>query len=234
MNEGLVSLELGLRGIPTIAEEIMVARDILVAEYVGLPVHLAHLSTAGSIELVRQAKARGVKVTCETCPHYFTLTEEACRDFNTSAKMNPPLRTQDDVDAIIAGLKDGTIDMIGTDHAPHHADEKQIEFGLANNGIIGFESSFALGYTYLVLPGHLTLPELVAKMSTRPAELLHQRMGRLEPGYPADIALVELEKPFMFDKNASASKARNTPYHGWMLRGQVKMTLCDGKVVFPW
>ena len=234
MNEGLVSLELGLRGIPTIAEEIMVARDILVAEYVGLPVHLAHLSTAGSIELVRQAKARGVKVTCETCPHYFTLTEEACRDFNTSAKMNPPLRTQDDVDAIIAGLKDGTIDMIGTDHAPHHADEKQIEFGLANNGIIGFESSFALGYTYLVLPGHLTLPELVAKMSTRPAELLHQRMGRLEPGYPADIALVEIEKPFMFDKNASASKARNTPYHGWMLRGQVKMTLCDGKVVFPW
>ncbi len=234
MNEGLVSLELGLRGIPTIAEEIMVARDILVAEYVGLPVHLAHLSTAGSIELVRQAKARGVKVTCETCPHYFTLTEEACRDFNTSAKMNPPLRTQKDVDAIIAGLRDGTIDMIGTDHAPHHADEKQIEFGLANNGIIGFESSFALGYTYLVLPGHLTLPELVAKMSTRPAELLHQRMGRLEPGYPADIALVELEKPFMFDKNASASKARNTPYHGWMLRGQVKMTLCDGKVVFPW
>jgi len=232
MNEGLVSLELGLRGIPTIAEEIMVARDILVAEYVGLPVHLAHLSTAGSIELVRQAKARGVKVTCETCPHYFTLTEEACRDFNTSAKMNPPLRTQKDVDAIIAGLKDGTIDMIGTDHAPHHEDEKQIEFGLANNGIIGFESSFALGYTYLVLPGHLTLPELVAMMSTRPAQLLNQKMGRLEPGYPADIALVELQKPFMFDKNASASKARNTPYHGWLLRGQVKMTLCDGKVVF--
>jgi len=234
MNEGLVSLELGLRGIPTIAEEIMVARDILIAEYVDLPVHLAHLSTAGSIELVRQAKARGVKVTCETCPHYFTLTEEACRDFNTSAKMNPPLRTQKDVDAIIAGLRDGTIDMIGTDHAPHHADEKQIEFGLANNGIIGLESSFALGYTYLVLTGQLTLPELVAKMSTRPAELLHQKMGRLEPGYPADITLAELTKPFMFDKNASASKARNTPYHGWMLRGQIKMTLCDGKVVFPW
>ncbi|MDD2533776.1 MAG: dihydroorotase [Eubacteriales bacterium] len=232
MNEGIVSLEMGLKGIPTIAEDIMAARDILIAEYLGLPVHLAHLSTAGSIELVRQAKARGVQVTCETCPHYFTLTEEACRDFNTNAKMNPPLRTQMDVDAIICGLKDGTIDMIGTDHAPHHADEKQIEFGLANNGIIGFESSFALGYTYLVLPGHLTLPQLVAKMSTRPAELFHQKMGRIEAGYPADLVLVDLKKPFSFDKHASASKARNTPFHGWMLHGLIKKTFCDGKVVF--
>lgn len=232
MNEGLVSLELGLRGIPAIAEDIMASRDILIAEYLGLPVHLAHLSTAGSVDLVRQAKARGVQVTCETCPHYFTLTEEACRDFNTNAKMNPPLRTQQDVEAIIEGLKDGTIDMIGTDHAPHHADEKAIEFGLANNGIIGFESSFALAYTYLVLPGHLTLPQLVAKMSTKPAELFHQKMGRLEPGYPADLALVDLKKPFTFDKNASFSKARNTPFHGWLLQGQVKKTLCDGKVVF--
>jgi dihydroorotase len=232
MNEGLVSLELGLRGIPSIAEDIMVGRDIQIAEYLGLPVHLAHLSTAGSIELVRQAKARGIKVTCETCPHYFTLTQEACRDFNTNAKMNPPLRTTQDVAAIIEGLKDGTIDMIGTDHAPHHADEKEMEFGLANNGIIGFESAFALGYTYLVLAGHLTLPQLVAKMSTRPAELLRQKTGHIEPGYPADLALVDLKKPFFFDKHASASKARNTPFHGWLLQGQVKMTLCDGKVVF--
>lgn len=232
MNEGIVSLEMGLRGIPAIAEDIMASRDILIAEYLSLPVHLAHLSTTGSIDLVRQAKARGIKVTCETCPHYFTLTEEACRDFNTNAKMNPPLRTQADVEAIIAGLKDGTIDMIGTDHAPHHADEKDIEFGLANNGIIGLESSFALGYTCLVLTSHLTLPELVAKMSTKPAELFHQKMGRLEPGYPADLAIVDLKKPFTFDKNASASKARNTPFHGWSLHGQVQMTLCDGKVVY--
>jgi dihydroorotase len=232
MNEGIVSLELGLRGIPSISEDIMASRDILIAEYLNLPVHLAHLSTAGSIDLVRQAKARGIQVTCETCPHYFTLTEEACRDFNTNAKMNPPLRTQHDVDAIIAGLKDGTIDMIGTDHAPHHADEKQLEFGLANNGIIGLESSFALGYTYLVLTGHLTLPELVAKMSAKPAELFHQKMGRLNAGYPADVAIVDLKKLFTFDKNASASKARNTPFHGWLLQGQVRMTLCDGKVVY--
>jgi dihydroorotase len=146
--------------------------------------------------------------------------------------MNPPLRTTQDVAAIIEGLKDGTIDMIGTDHAPHHADEKEMEFGLANNGIIGFESAFALGYTYLVLAGHLTLPQLVAKMSTRPAELLRQKTGHIEPGYPADLALVDLKKPFFFDKHASASKARNTPFHGWLLQGQVKMTLCDGKVVF--
>ncbi len=232
MNEGVVSFEMGLRGIPTIAEDIMASRDILIAEYLGLPVHLAHLSTAGSVDLVRQAKARGVQVTCETCPHYFTLTEEACRDFNTNAKMNPPLRTAQDVAAIIEGLKDGTIDMIGTDHAPHHADEKQIEFGLANNGIIGFESSFALGYTYLVLTGHLTLPQLVAKMSTHPARLFHQKMGQLTPGYPADLALVDLKKPFNFDKNASMSKARNTPFHGWLLQGQIKKTVCDGKVVF--
>jgi dihydroorotase len=141
----------------------MVARDLLISEYTGLPIHLAHLSTKGSVELVRQAKARGVPVTCETCPHYFTLTEEACRNFDTNAKMNPPLRTKEDLVAIIGGLQDGTIDMIATDHAPHHADEKDIEFGLANNGIIGLESAFALGYTYLVLPGYLTLPELWLK-----------------------------------------------------------------------
>ena len=232
MNEGIVSLEMGLRGIPSIAEDIMAARDIQIAEYLRLPVHLAHLSTAGSIALVRQAKARGIQVSCETCPHYFTLTEEACRDFNTNAKMNPPLRTKEDVAAIIDGLKDGTIDMIGTDHAPHHVDEKQIEFGVANNGIIGLETSFALGYTHLVMPGHLTLPELVAKMSVRPAELFRQKLGRLETGYPADLALFDLKKPFNFDKNTSASKARNTPFHGWLLFGQARMTLCDGKVVY--
>lgn len=232
MNEGLVSLELGLRGIPTLAEEVMVARDILIADYTGLPVHLAHLSTAGSIDLVRQAKSRGIQVTCETCPHYFTLTDEACRDFNVNAKMNPPLRTAKDVAAVIEGLRDGTIDMIGTDHAPHHADEKQIEFGLANMGIIGFETAFALGYTYLVMTGHLSLPQLVAKMSTNPAQLFHQKMGRLEPGYPADITLVDVDHPFVFDKNTSVSKARNTPFHGWLLQGLVKMTICDGKVVF--
>ncbi len=231
MNEGVISMQLGLRGIPSIAEDIMVSRDILIAEYLGLPVHLAHLSTAGSVELVRQAKARGVQVTCETCPHYFTLTEEACLDFNTNAKMNPPLRTAADRAAVIAGLCDGTIDMIGTDHAPHHADEKEIEFGLANNGIVGFETAFALGYTGLVLPGHLTLAELVARMTTAPAALFKQKLGSLAPGFPADVTLVDLQHAFVFDKNKMASKARNTPFHGMTLTGSIRLTLCDGRIV---
>lgn len=231
MNEGIVSLQLGLRGIPAIAEDIMVSRDILIAEYLDLPVHLAHLSTTGSVELVRQAKARGVQVTCETCPHYFTLTEEACLGFDTNAKMNPPLRTEADRAAIIAGLRDGTIDMIGTDHAPHHADEKEIEFGLANNGIVGFESAFALGYTYLVLPGYLTLAQLVTRMSVAPAALFKQKMGSLAPGFPADVTLVDPDSTYHFDKTTMASKARNTPFHGFELTGRVCLTICAGRIV---
>ena len=150
MNEGYVSTALGLKGITRAAEEVMVSRDILIAEATNTAVHIAHVSTRGAVDLVRQAKKRGVKVTCETCPHYFTLTDKACEGFNTNAKMNPPLRTDDDVEAVKEGLRDGTIDAIATDHAPHHIDEKQCEFALANNGIIGFETALGLSVTHLV------------------------------------------------------------------------------------
>jgi dihydroorotase len=232
MNEGYASLELGLRGIPSSAEEIMAARDIIISEYLDLPIHLAHLSTAGSVDLVRQAKARGVKVTCETCPHYFTLTEEACRGFNTMAKMNPPLRTEKDRLAVIAGIADGTIDMIATDHAPHHQDEKEIEFGLASNGIVGFETAFALSYTWLVKPGIISLADLISKMTTAPAKLFNQRLGSLMPGYPADLTIVDLNEKFTFDRDSMLSKARNTPYHNFELFGKTHLTLMEGRITY--
>lgn len=230
MNEGIVSLELGLRGIPAAAEEIMVSRDIILAEYLKLPIHLAHLSTARSIDMVRQAKARGVQVTCETCPHYFTLTEEACRGFNTMAKMNPPLRSEADRLAIIDGLADGTIDIIATDHAPHHSDEKELEFGLANNGIVGFETAFALGYTWLVRAGHLSLADFLKTMTSRPAALFGLDEPALAPGKPADLVIADLENSFVFNKNEIAGKARNTPYDGYELYGHVITTIQGGKI----
>lgn len=230
MNEGIVSLELGLRGIPAAAEEIMVSRDIILAEYLKLPIHLAHLSTARSIDMVRQAKARGVQVTCETCPHYFTLTEEACRGFNTMAKMNPPLRSEADRLAIIDGLADGTIDIIATDHAPHHSDEKELEFGLANNGIVGFETAFALGYTWLVRAGHMSLADFLKTMTSRPAALFGLDEPALAPGKPADLVIADLENSFVFNKNEIAGKARNTPYDGYELYGHVRTTIQGGKI----
>lgn len=230
MNEGIVSLELGLRGIPAAAEEIMVSRDIILAEYLKLPIHLAHLSTARSIDMVRQAKARGVQVTCETCPHYFTLTEEACRGFNTMAKMNPPLRSEADRLAIIDGLADGTIDIIATDHAPHHSDEKELEFGLANNGIVGFETAFALGYTWLVRGGQLSLADFLKTMTSGPAALFGLNEPKLEPGNAADILIADLENPFIFNRDEIAGKAKNTPYHGFELYGHVITTIQGGKI----
>ncbi|MGI6327245.1 MAG: dihydroorotase [Saccharofermentanales bacterium] len=232
MNEGLWSTTLGLRGIPTVSESMMVARECLLSEYLELPVHIAHVSTRASVDLIRAAKARGVQVSAETCPHYFTLTDQACQGFDTNAKMNPPLRAQEDVDAIIKGLQDGTIDMIATDHAPHHSDEKDLEFGLANNGIVGFETALALGYTFLVRTGFLTLPQWLATMTTNPAKLLQPDLGTLTPGRPADLVLVDLENPFIFDRDAMLSKARNTPFHGWELYGQVQLTICDGRVTY--
>lgn len=230
MNEGIVSLELGLRGIPAAAEEIMVSRDIILAEYLKLPIHLAHLSTARSIDMVRQAKARGVQVTCETCPHYFTLTEEACRGFNTMAKMNPPLRSEADRLSIIDGLADGTIDIIATDHAPHHSDEKELEFGLANNGIVGFETAFALGYTWLVRAGYLSLADFLKTMTIRPAALFGLNEPKLEPGNAADILIADLENPYIFNRDEIAGKAKNTPYHGFELYGHVITTIQGGKI----
>jgi len=232
MNEGYWSTVLGLRGIPTVAESLMVARECLLAEYLNLPVHIAHVSCQEAVDLVRQAKARGVRVTAETCPHYFTLTEADCQGFNTMAKMNPPLRTAADVESIIAGLADGTIDIIATDHAPHHQDEKELEFGLANNGIVGLETALALGYTHLVKTGRLSLQQWLATMTVKPASLLQPQLGTLQAGKPADLVLVDLDHPYQFDRDKMASKSRNTPYHGWTLYGQVRCTICEGRITY--
>lgn len=231
MNEGYQSTIQGLKGIPAPAEEIMVSRDLILAEYLQVPIHIAHVSTALSVDLIRHAKQRGVKVTAETCPHYFSLTEEACSGFNTLAKVNPPLRTQQDVDAIIQGLQDGTIDMIATDHAPHHADEKKVEFNAAAFGMVGFETAFALAVTKLVKPGYLTLGQLVDKMSHQPAKMLGLPKGTIEPGAAADIILVDMEQEWMVQAAALSSRSKNTPFEGWMLTGRVCSTIVDGQFV---
>lgn len=232
MNDGEVATSLGLRGIPAIAEEIMIARDILTAEYLNMPIHICHVSTRRGIDIIRQAKKRGVKVTCETCPHYYSLTENACETYDTNFKMNPPLRTEDDRQAVIEGLKDGTIDCIVTDHAPHHIDEKDIEFSLANNGIIGFETAFGVSYTYLVKPGYLTLTELVEKMAINPSRILRLGRGTLDNGMPADIMLADLNEEYVYTEEEILSKAKNSPYIGTALQGRVKLTITGGKITY--
>ena len=182
--------------------------------------------------MIRDAKRRGVRITAETCPHYFTLTEEACLGFDTNAKMNPPLRTKEDVEAIQEGLRDGTIDLIVTDHAPHHQDEKEIEFSLANNGIVGFETAFALSYTYLVRTKILTINQLIACMSSNPSRLFRLNRGAIEDGLPADIAIFDLENAFTFRRDEMVSKARNTPYDGYRLYGETRMTICGGRITY--
>ena len=231
MNEGYQSTILGLKGIPSAAEEIMVSRDLILAEYTRTPIHLAHISTELSVDLIRNAKRRGVKVTCETCPHYFSLTEEACENFNTNAKMNPPLRTKKDVEAVIMGLKDGTIDIIATDHAPHHQDEKNIEFNVASNGIVGFETALPLAITYLVNPGFLTIEQLVEKMCVNPSKILGLNKGTLEIGKPADIVIIDAQEEAVIDIHKFESKSKNSPYHGFILSGVVYYTIVNGKVI---
>ncbi|MCQ2534475.1 MAG: dihydroorotase [Clostridia bacterium] len=232
MNEGAISTSIGIRGIPTAAEDIMIARDIIMAEYLGLPIHICHVSTKGGVRMIRDAKARGVKVTCETCPHYFTLTEESCLDYDSNFKMNPPLRTEEDKLAIIEGIKDGTIDCIVTDHAPHHEDEKVLEFSLANNGIVGFETAFALGYTYLVKPGTITLEKLVEVMCFNPSEILKLGRGGLNEGDDADLTVVDLENEFTFEKDKMLTKGRNTPYDGYKLYGEPVLTIMGGNITY--
>ena len=230
MNEGETAAALGLRGISKSAEEVMVARDIVVAENENKRVHIAHVSTRGSVELVREAKKRGVKVTCETCPHYFTLTEKACEGFNTNAKMNPPLRTDDDVEAIKEGLKDGTIDCIVTDHAPHHSDEKKCEFGAAKNGIVGFETSLGLGIKYLVKTGVLTMSQLIEKMALNPSRILGISKGSLTMGKAADITVFDPDKEWTVDINKLYSKSNNSPYDGWTIPGKPEYVIVGGKI----
>lgn len=231
MNEGTVATRLGLRGISRASEEVMVSRDAILAQAYQLPVHIAHVSTRGSVEIVRHAKSMGVPITCETCPHYFTLTEDAVTGFDTNAKMNPPLRTADDVAAVIAGLADGTIDAIATDHAPHHIDEKNVEFDLAANGIVGFETALGLGITYLVRPGYLSLSQLIEKMSGNPAEILGLNKGQLKTGKPADIVIFDPDKQWAADPASFQSKSKNSPFGGFTLHGKVEYTIVSGNIV---
>lgn len=231
MNEGLVSTELGLPGIPAAAEDIMVARNLALAELTGARLHLAHISTAGSVRMVREAKARGIRVTAEACPHHFSLTEEVCRGYNTHAKMNPPLRTWQDVQAVKEGLRDGTIDVIATDHAPHAPQEKQQEFAEAPFGIVGLETALPLTLA-LVEEGVLTLEAAVAKLTVEPAKAFGLAKGTLAPGADADVTLVDPQAQWEVDPARFRSKSRNTPFAGWKVKGRVTTTLVNGRVVY--
>ncbi len=229
MNEGMVSTELGLRGIPRAAEEVMTGRDIALAELTGARLHIAHVSTAGSVRMVRNAKARGVRVTAETCPHYFSLTDEAVRGYNTLAKMNPPLRTADDVASIKQGLKDGTIDVIATDHAPHAADEKAGEFDYAPFGVVGLETSLGLTLK-LVDEGTLSLIQAIGKLSCNPAAALKIERGTLSVGAEADITIIDAGQEWTVDASQFRSKSKNTPFNGWKLKGKAVQTIVGGRI----
>ncbi len=229
MNEGTLSTILGLRPIPALAEEIMVGRDIMLAKEFGR-IHIAHVSTAGSVELIRRAKKEGINITCETCPHYFTLTETAVENYNTNAKVNPPLRSEKDVAAILSGLKDGTIDVIATDHAPHIIEEKNIEFGLASPGISGLETALSLVLTELV-GGVLPLKGAIEKLTVNPAKILSLKRGNLKVGGVADVIVVDPNLEYTVDVKKFASKGKNSPFDGWKLKGKVLYTIVSGKIV---
>ncbi len=232
MHEGLVATELGLHGVPAAAEDVMVARNLALAELTGGRLHLAHLSTVGSVRMVREAKARGITVTAEACPHHFLLTDEAVHEFNTNAKMNPPLRSRKDVDAIKAGLKDGTIDAIATDHAPHADFEKQREFDYAPFGIVGLETAWGLALT-LVDEGVLSVEQVVASLTAQPARAFGLSKGTLAVGADADVTIVDPEAQWVVEPEQFRSKGRNTPFAGWKLKGCVVSTLVGGRVVYP-
>jgi dihydroorotase len=232
MHEGLVSTRLGLKGMPAAAEEIMVARDILLAELTGGHVHLCHMSTRGSVELIRRAKDKGLRVTAEACPHHFTLTHEACEGYNTNAKMNPPLREPEDREAVRQALRDGTIDVICTDHAPHHYDAKEREFDDAPNGIIGLETALGLAVSELVESGLLSLPDLVNRMSVMPARIFGLQGGSLAPGAPADVVVFDPAAEWTVRPEEFYSKSRNTPFAGRRLKARAETTIVRGQVVF--
>ncbi|WP_321391336.1 dihydroorotase [uncultured Desulfuromusa sp.] len=231
MNDGPVATELGLQGIPWVAEDAATAREIMLADFTGGRLHVCHVSTRGSVDLVRQAKARGIRVSCEATPHHFTLTDEAVRGYNTNAKMNPPLRSQEDVDAVRAGLADGTIDAIATDHAPHHYDEKNVEFPVAMNGIIGLESLLPLSLK-LVADGVVDLNTVIALLTVQPARVIGIDRGTLSVGAIADIALIDPQLEWKFTAESLHSKSKNTPFLGWDMKGAAVKTLLAGKIVF--
>ena len=231
VNEGYYSTLTGLKGSIRAAEDIMIARELCLAESLSLPVHICHVSTYSGVQLIREAKARGVQVTAETCPHYFTLTDEAIKDFDTNTKVNPPLRAEKDRLAIIEGLKDGTLDCIVTDHAPHHADDKNVEYNYAAFGMSGIETSFALSYTMLVKGGVLSLNGLAEKMSLAPRKILNLG-GGLKVGERADFTAVDLNEEWTIDPKDFLSKGKNTPFAGRKVFGRVKYTVVDGEIKY--
>lgn len=232
MNESYTSTLLGLPGIPSLAEEIMVSRDLRLAEFTGGRVHIAHVSTKGSVELIRAAKKKGINVTSEATPHHFSLTDEIIKTFNTNARVNPPLRTQKDVEEIKKGLRDGTIDCIATDHAPHSIEEKDVEFGAAPPGMVGLETALGLVITELVNKKILSWEEAVAKMTVNPAGILNLNLGRIEVGSSADLTIIDPKISWTVDISQFKSKSKNSPFQGRKLTGRAWMTIVDGKIAF--
>jgi dihydroorotase len=231
MNEGFVSTRIGLEGIPVTAEQVHIARDILLSDYLKIPIHIAHVSSEGSVDMIRQARARGIPISCETAPHYFSLTDKAVKGYSTFAKVNPPLRTEADRQAIIEGIKDGTIQAIASDHAPHDVNSKALEFVEASWGISGLETSFALSMK-LVHEGVVTLSQLVERMAWGPARIFDLPCGTLKPGAAGDVTVADPELTRSVDPDEFLSSGRNTPFAGWTLKGWPVVTICEGKVVF--
>lgn len=232
VNEGSVSRQLWLEGRPAIAEEIMVMRDAMLAEETGSSVHICHVSTARSVDIIRKMKRKGVRITCETCPQYFTLTEDEVLTQGAMARVNPPLRTQKDVKGILAGLKDGTIDVIATDHAPHSVEEKVRPLSRAPSGMIGLETSLALALTQLYHTKKMDLPAIIRRMSTNPADILHLARGHMSIGAVADLVIFDPDEAWTVDPLLFASKARNTPFAGRQVQGRVKYTIVRGEVIY--
>ncbi len=232
VHEGLSSTIAGLKGIPRAAEDVIIAREISLAESLNCPVHICHVSTYSGVRMIRDAKKAGVKVTAETCPHYFAATDEIIRSYDTFTKVNPPIREEVDKQAILEGLKDGTLDCIVTDHAPHHADDKNVEYDLAAFGISGIEASFGFAITYLYKAGVLTLPELAERMSGAPAKILGLDGGEIKEGGVADLTIADLDEKWTVEPERFVSKGKNNPFKGYELDGAVKYTIVDGVVKY--
>jgi len=231
MNSGIISTMIGLKGIPDEAEEVMLARNIILAKSTGARLHIAHVSTKGSVELIKRAKEEGVNITAEVTPHNLTLTDEAVYNYDTNTKAYPPLRTREDVEALIEGLKEGIIDVIATDHAPHTKDDKKVPYDMAAFGISGLETAFSVVNTFLLQPGKITINDLVNYFSVNPAKILRISSG-IKPGKTADITIVDLYKEYKVDKDKFISKGKNTPYNGITLKGAVEYTIVDGKIKY--
>ena len=232
VNEGLSSTIAGLKGSPRAAEDIVIAREIALAESLNVPVHICHVSTHSGVRLIRDAKKAGVKVTAETCPHYYAATDEIIKTFDTNTKVNPPIREEMDRQAVLAGLKDGTLDCIVTDHAPHHENDKNVEYNVAAFGISGIETSFGFAITYLYKTGFMSLPEIAEKMSAAPARILGLDGGKIEEGGVADLTIADLDEKWVVDSNNFVSKGKNTPFNGYELFGVVEYTIVDGEIKY--